>query len=64
MTRQQRQQQTAALRARRKASGWTQALVAVRAGVHVSSIVRWERGQRVPHNGSLRRWVRALEVRR
>ncbi|SOE01828.1 helix-turn-helix domain-containing protein [Caenispirillum bisanense] len=50
------------LRRARAASGFTQAEVATRLGIHMRTLRRWENGEGDPPAGMLFRWAAAMGV--
>ena len=51
------------LKRARLARGWTQAMLAVRAGVNLNSVSAWERGRITPSKRTIERLRAALEGR-
>jgi transcriptional regulator with XRE-family HTH domain len=49
------------LKRARLARGWTQAMLAVRAGVNLNSVSAWERGRITPSKRTIERLRAALE---
>ncbi len=52
----------ARLKRLREAAGWTQDLLADRAGLSVAAVRQWEQGRREPSLGMARRLAEALGV--